>query len=52
MRKLDYVYICRKEQLYKSMMLKNILICMIKTKHILKNQNVGEGEIYNDTKHI
>lgn len=33
-------------------MLKNILICMIKTKYNLKNQKVGEGEIYNDKKHI
>lgn len=50
--KARYTYLCRKEQLYKSRMLKNILICMIKTKYNLENQNVGEGAIYNDTKHI
>ena len=50
--KARYTYLCRKEQLYKSRMLKNILICMIKTKYNLEIQNVGEGAIYNDTKHI
>ena len=42
--KARYTYLCRKEQLYKSRMLKNILICMIKTKYNLENQNVGREQ--------
>lgn len=45
------IYLCSKGELYKSRMISNVFICMIKTKNFQKNWNVGERN-HNDTKHI
>ncbi len=45
------IYLCSKGELYKSRMISNVFICIIKINCFSKNWNVGEG-IHNDTKHI